>query len=77
MPATAYGRMAGGAAVEAWRLGGGIEATVITYGARLASLTVPGPRGRVQVVLGCACNADADSVLFLANSAVSSIPRDL
>ena len=54
MPATAYGRMAGGAAVEAWRLGGGIEATVITYGARLASLTVPGPRGRVQVVLGCA-----------------------
>ena len=56
MAATAYGRMAGGAAVESWRLGGGggIEATVITYGARLASLTVPGPRGRVEVLLRCA-----------------------
>jgi aldose 1-epimerase len=41
--------------VALWRLGGhgGIEAAVITYGARLAALTVPGPRGRVQVLLTC------------------------
>ncbi len=52
----AYGRTASGDVVDAWRLGGGggIEATVISYGARLASLSVPGPRGRVEVLLGCA-----------------------
>ena len=56
MAATLYGRTDGGDAVQRWDLGGrgGIEAAVISYGARLASLTVPGPRGRVQVLLGCA-----------------------
>jgi aldose 1-epimerase len=55
MAGEAYGRTAAGQDVSVWRLGGaGIEAAVITYGARLASLTVPGPRGRVQVLLGCA-----------------------
>lgn len=55
MRTTAYGKTANGIAVDSWRLGdgGGIEATIISYGARLASLTVPGPRGRVSVVLGC------------------------
>jgi len=53
MAAEAYGRTAAGAAVELWRLGGGggIEVSVITYGARLASLTVPGPGGRREVLL--------------------------
>jgi aldose 1-epimerase len=53
MAAQAYGRTAGGTAVEIWRLGGGggIEAAVITYGARVASLRVPGPRGLREVVL--------------------------
>lgn len=54
MAGQAYGRTAAGAAVELWRLGGGggIEAGVITYGARLASLRVPGPHGMVEAVLG-------------------------
>ncbi len=53
MAVEAYGRTAAGASVELWRLGGsgGIEASVITYGARLASLTVPGPGGRRDVLL--------------------------
>jgi aldose 1-epimerase len=51
--AEAYGRTAAGAAVECWRLGGGggIEAAVLTYGARLASLTVPVAGGRREVLL--------------------------
>ena len=59
MAAIAYGRTASGAAVECWRLGGGggIEVAVLTYGARLASITVPGPpgehEGRREVLLGC------------------------
>jgi aldose 1-epimerase len=55
MAGEAYGRTAAGQDVALWRLGGhgGIEAAVITYGARLAALTVPGPRGRVQVLLTC------------------------
>ncbi|MCC6719689.1 MAG: galactose mutarotase [Acetobacteraceae bacterium] len=53
MAAQAYGRTAGGTAVECWPLGGGggVSARVITYGARLASLLVPGPRGPVEVLL--------------------------
>lgn len=53
MAGEAYGNTAAGQDVAIWRLGGGggIEASVITYGARLASLSVPGPRGRVQVLL--------------------------
>ena len=55
MAAIAYGRTASGAAVERWRLGGGggIEVAVLTYGARIASITVPGPFGRREVLLGC------------------------
>jgi aldose 1-epimerase len=53
MAAEAYGRTASGTAVDRWHLGGGggIKASVITYGARLASLTVPGPGGRREVLL--------------------------
>ncbi len=54
MAAEAYGATAAGHSVERWRLGGGggIEVSVLTYGARLASLTVPGPGGRREVLLG-------------------------
>ncbi len=53
MAGQAYGRTAADEDVTVWRLGGGggIEAAVITYGARLASLRVPGPRGMVEVLL--------------------------
>jgi len=49
-----FGRTASGEDVTLWWLGGGggIEAGIINYGARLASLTVPGPRGPLGVVLG-------------------------
>lgn len=48
----AYGRTASGAAVEVHRIGnGGVEAAIITWGARIASLTVPAPGGRREVLL--------------------------
>ncbi len=49
-----FGRTSSGEEVALWWLGGGggIEAGIVTYGARLASLTVPGPRGPLGVVLG-------------------------
>ncbi len=47
-----YGQTAAGEAVEVHRIGrGGVEAAVITWGARLASLTVPAPGGRREVLL--------------------------
>ncbi len=50
-----YGQTQAGVAVERWRLGGGggIEVAVLTYGARLASITVPRPPGLQEVLLGC------------------------
>ncbi|MCX7379664.1 MAG: galactose mutarotase [Alphaproteobacteria bacterium] len=52
----AYGRTAAGEAVEIHRIGprdgnAGVEAGIITWGARIASLTVPAPGGRRQVLL--------------------------
>jgi aldose 1-epimerase len=47
-----YGQTAAGEAVTVHRIGsGGVEAAIITWGARLASLTVPAPGGRRQVLL--------------------------
>jgi aldose 1-epimerase len=52
-PAKTIGTMPDGRPVESWRLGepDGIELTVLSYGARAASLKVPAPGGRREVLL--------------------------
>jgi aldose 1-epimerase len=51
--AKTIGTMPDGRPVESWRLGGpdGVELTVLNYGARAASLKVPAPGGRREVLL--------------------------